>query len=72
MRRILIDNARRKHALRHGGGQATAWTFQELEIAAPAADDQLLAINEALDKLAAQDKTEGRTGEAAIFCRYDD
>lgn len=54
MRRILIDNARRKHALRHGGGQQRL-DAQELDLAAPVADDQLLAVHEALDKLAAQD-----------------
>ena len=55
MRRILVDRARRKRALRHGGGQQRL-DVQELEIAAPEEDDQLLAVNEALDKLAAQDK----------------
>ena len=54
MRRILIENARRKKALRHGAGQARL-DVQELEIAAPAPDDQMLAIDEALNKLAAQD-----------------
>jgi RNA polymerase sigma factor (TIGR02999 family) len=52
MRRILIDNARRKKALRHGAGQQRL-DIQEVEIAAPAPDDQLLAIHEALNKLAA-------------------
>ena len=52
MRRILVDNARRKRAQRHGGGQ------QRLELpdlAAPSApnDDQLLVVNDALDKFAA-------------------
>ena len=55
MRRILIDNARRKKALRHGGGLQRL-DVQELEIAVVTEDDQLLAVNEALDKLAAQDK----------------
>jgi hypothetical protein len=32
MRRILIDNARRKSALRHGGGQQRL-DIQEIEIA---------------------------------------
>jgi len=54
MRRILIDNARRKHALRHGGGQARV-DIQEIEIATAAKEDELLAVHEALDKLAAED-----------------
>jgi RNA polymerase sigma factor (TIGR02999 family) len=55
MRRILIDNARRKHALRHGGGLQRV-DIQEVEVAAGAEDEQLLAIHEALDKLAVEDK----------------
>jgi RNA polymerase sigma factor (TIGR02999 family) len=54
MRRILIDNARRKRAQRHGGGQART-DFPEEGIAAPTDDDRLLAVHDALDKLAAQD-----------------
>ena len=54
MRRILIDNARRKRALRHGGGQARV-NIQEVEIAAGAREDELLALHQALDKLAAED-----------------
>ena len=51
MRRILIDRARRKHTQRHGGGyQRMDW--EGFDLAAPAADDQLLAVNEALEKLA--------------------
>ncbi len=53
MRRILIDRARRKRAQRHGGGQRRV-DIEEIDIAVPAGDDQLLAINEALDSLAAE------------------
>ena len=55
MRRILIDRARRKRAERHGGGQPRL-DIHELEIAAPARDEELLAVSEALDKFAARDK----------------
>jgi len=51
MRRILIDRARRKHTIRHGGAFQRV-DFEGFDLAAPAADDQLLAVNEALDKLA--------------------
>src|SRR5215831_16679496 len=57
MRRILIDRARRKAAVRHGGAQQRV-DIEEVELAAPANDDQLLAINDALDKLAVERKTE--------------
>src|SRR5512136_1820497 len=46
MRRILIDNARRKRALRHGGGQQRV-DFEQAELPAPNQDDLLLAVNEA-------------------------
>jgi RNA polymerase sigma factor (TIGR02999 family) len=51
MRRILIDRARRKLTQRHGGDyQRVDW--DGFDLAAPGTDDQLLAVNEALDKLA--------------------
>jgi RNA polymerase sigma factor (TIGR02999 family) len=51
MRHILIDRARRKHAVRHGGEYQRV-DFEGFDAAAPDADDQLLAVNAALDKLA--------------------
>ena len=55
MRRILIDRARSRQALRHGGGQERI-DVDDLELAAAAANDnQLLAVHDALDKLATQD-----------------
>ncbi len=56
MRRILIDNARRKQADRHGGQvERVELPFDSLELAAAMDDDQLLAMHEALDHLAAHD-----------------
>lgn len=56
MRRILIDRARKRQAVRHGAGKERVDLDDELQIAAPAAqDDELLAVHEALDKLAAED-----------------
>jgi RNA polymerase sigma factor (TIGR02999 family) len=51
MRRILIDRARRKHTRRHGGGYQRV-DCEGFDLAAPAANDQLLAVNEALDRFA--------------------
>src|SRR5688572_33324438 len=45
MRRILIDNARRKRALRHGGGQARV-DVNEVDLAVVAKEDELLAVDE--------------------------
>jgi len=66
MRRILIDNARRKRALRHGGGQQRV-DFELAELATASDDDQLLAVNEALDKLAAQNKVEAELVKLRYF-----
>jgi RNA polymerase sigma factor (TIGR02999 family) len=53
MRRILVESARRKLRERHGGGRKRL-TLDDLDLAAEAAeDDELVALSEALDKLAA-------------------
>ena len=49
MRRILIDRARRKHTRRHGGGYQRV-DVEGFDLAAPNVDDQLLAVNDALEK----------------------
>jgi RNA polymerase sigma factor (TIGR02999 family) len=55
MRRILIDRARRKKTQRHGGGfERIDFNFGQFDFPAPSGDDQLLIINEALDKLAVE------------------
>ncbi len=54
MRHILIDRARRKRCLRHGGGQERL-EIDAIEISAPLPDEDLLALDEALDRLAALD-----------------
>src|SRR5882757_6318418 len=51
MRRILIDRARRRSALRHGG-QLQRVDLNECNVTAPEADAELLAVHEALDQLA--------------------
>src|SRR5437588_5590396 len=50
MRRILIDNARRRRSLRRGG-DAQRQPLDNLEAAVPGSDDELLAVNEALERL---------------------
>jgi len=49
MRRILIDQARRRQAARRGGG-AQPVDLDEVEIVSAHADDEAIAIHEALDK----------------------
>jgi RNA polymerase sigma factor (TIGR02999 family) len=66
MRRILVDNARRKRAQRHGGGQLRV---ESPEIVAPfeANDDRLLAVNDALEKFAAVDKQKAELVKLRYF-----
>jgi RNA polymerase sigma factor (TIGR02999 family) len=64
MRRILIDNARRKQTHKRGGGVQR----QQLEdVAAPEPDEELLALDEALKKLAAADPVKARVVELRYF-----
>ena len=52
MRRILVEAARRKKAAKHGGG-LDRHDVAELPIAAPQPGDDLVALDEALDRFAA-------------------
>jgi RNA polymerase sigma factor (TIGR02999 family) len=51
MRRILVENARRKGRLRHGGGRQRVDLLAE-EVADTPSDDQVLLLDEALTRLA--------------------
>jgi RNA polymerase sigma factor (TIGR02999 family) len=64
MRRILIDSARRKRAQKRGGDRRR----QPLEeVAAPTPDEDLLALDGALEKLAALDPVKARLVELRYF-----
>lgn len=52
MRRILIENARRKQAAKHGGGQQRL-DVADVEISAEVKDDELIEVNEVLEKFTA-------------------
>jgi RNA polymerase sigma factor (TIGR02999 family) len=66
MRRILIDNARRKRSRKHGGGRVRL----DLDDVAPAAappDLDLVALDEALTRLAARDKVKADLVQLRYF-----
>jgi RNA polymerase sigma factor (TIGR02999 family) len=64
MRRVLIDMARRKQTDKRGGDRAR----QDLDhLPAPQPDDELLALDEALDRLAAEDPIKARLVELRYF-----
>jgi RNA polymerase sigma factor (TIGR02999 family) len=54
MRQVLVANARRKLRLKRGGGQSPA-ELEESAIAAPAEDEKVLQVHEALEVLAKED-----------------
>ena len=54
MRRILIENARRKRSPKHGGDRARH-DIDHVQLAAPELGEDLLALDEALDRLAQKD-----------------
>jgi len=54
MRRILVDRAREKKALKRGGDRERV-DINTVELTAPMPDDELLALDEALDRLATVD-----------------
>ncbi len=64
MRHILIDNARRKRTQKRGG----EWQRQQLaDMAMPEPDEDLLALDEALKKLAKTDPLKARLVELRYF-----
>jgi RNA polymerase sigma factor (TIGR02999 family) len=55
MRRILVENARRKLRVRHGGDM-TRVDFNEAELVADLQPDELLGLNDAIENLARHDR----------------
>jgi RNA polymerase sigma factor (TIGR02999 family) len=51
MRRVLVESARRKKRERHGGDRKRL-TFEDLDLAAASPNEDVLALSEALDRLA--------------------
>lgn len=66
MRQIIISNARRHMAAKRGGG-ATPVTLDERRIAVEQQADQLVAIDDALERLAAFDPRLGQVVECRFF-----
>jgi RNA polymerase sigma factor (TIGR02999 family) len=66
MRRILIENARRKSRLKRGGDQVRV-DFEQLELASATPDEKVLMINEALDRLQSTDPDKARIVTMKFF-----
>ncbi len=65
MRRILVEQARRKQRVRHGG-EYQRLDLDQLELSDPADYDELLALNDALERLASQEPA----AAAVVKLRY--
>jgi RNA polymerase sigma factor (TIGR02999 family) len=66
MRRILVENARRKKRLKHGG-QLERVNADDVDIPSPMPDEDLLAMDEALDRLA---EVDSRAAEVVKLCFF--
>jgi RNA polymerase sigma factor (TIGR02999 family) len=66
MRRILIENARRKSRLKRGGNQIRL-DIEQLELAATTPDEKVLLIDDALKRLEEQDPEKARVVMLKFF-----
>ncbi len=66
MRRILVESARRKRSLKHGGAHARQ-ELEEADAVAPEKPQKLLALDAALRKLATQDPKTAELVELRYF-----
>ena len=66
MRHILVDRARRKAAVRHGGGLARL-NLDDVFVASAASDDTVMLVNSALEKLALHDATAAELVKLRFF-----
>lgn len=66
MRRILIDKARRKSRLKHGGGQVRV-NCQEIDLVETTPDDNVVLIDEALRRLEREDREQARVVVLKFF-----
>jgi len=66
MRRILIDRARKRKTQRHGG-HCVHVQLEDTGLAGPAADDQVLALDEALERLSQEYPIQARVVKLRYF-----
>ena len=66
MRRILVEKARRRQRIRHGGGLERV-NVDDIEVALPSREDQLIAMDEALVKLELDDPQKAEVVKLRYF-----
>ena len=69
MRRILIDQARKRSTRKHGGDYKRVELHSD--IVDTTKDSKMLALDEALSRLEKEDRNESSLGQASILCRTD-
>src|SRR5262245_11180838 len=67
MRRVLVDIARKRRAERRGGDEAVRVPLEDVEIPADERRGDLLALDEALERLAVEDPRKARVVELRFF-----
>jgi RNA polymerase sigma factor (TIGR02999 family) len=67
MRRVLVDIARKRRAERRGGADAVRVPLEDVEIAADDRCGDLVALDEALERLAVEDPRKARVVELRFF-----
>lgn len=67
MRRVLVDIARRRRAQRRGGAEAVRVPLDGIDVAAVEPEHDLVALDEALEVLAADDPRKARVVELRFF-----
>lgn len=71
MRHILIDRARRRQRVRHGQN-AEKVALEEIEIAAPAKDEIVLQLNDALDELQQRSPEQAEIVKLRFFAGFNE
>jgi RNA polymerase sigma factor (TIGR02999 family) len=66
MRRILVDRARKKQSAKHGGGRERQ-PLDEAQVMAPEVGEDLVALDEALEQLAARDTEAAKLVQLRFF-----
>jgi len=66
MRRILVDSARRKRSVKHGG-ELERIDLDAVDLPLPMPDDDILALDEALDRLSTVDS---RAADVVKLCFF--
>ena len=66
MRRILVERARRRQRLRHGGGQEKV-DINAVEIPAPVDDEKLIQVHEILGEMEVEDASQAQIVKMRFF-----